>query len=576
MGLVYSALQKSFRAGDVKATSYWSEQLGVPYPNALRKRITQNSLEDACGLRLALTCLKSTNKSKPSFEELKPYVFALTNVKKTHSAAWLNRVAADHLFKGHPGNPKGSEVDQAAYTLKLHSNANESELRSLYGEELMRLYLYINRDPLVFMCSILISGRPELAANQSFALGSLPPPVPQQVLDHYHDKHTKLGKKMGRGYSHFLQNLILHNPVYTDSVEPYKEQAEYLYLNFKDSNGKECRVRHVLDLMKEKKTLVLQDSDSDVTHPKDTDVLHVNETTVGLGFKNATFICPVNMSMISNSVTCSGEMVVKKFCKLGENPEDLQYALHCAQFRSSLRGLYSLPTTVTTLEISGQIDYGSIAALGKGGEKWRRGVEAKIAKIVKKQGGKAETMLVDVFDNGVRLSDVTVGDSMYSHADFGFELVKVLIFRKMCGCSDTNAFNLMCRVAPGTVLQILSADENKASKEALLRSMGAGLETAQKIKYDYKLKCAEALVERTEEVDGFVKGMKRLWTERFKDLIGEGGRMDETHARFFREWNEGKDAAGVCMKWLGVKAWDIGKKRKVEVCRGESKKRTKT
>ena len=278
MGLCYSVLQKSFRSGDLKATSYWSCQIGGLYPNALRKRLTQNSLEDTCGLNFALSCLQNTKKTKPSFEELKPYVFALTNMKKTHTAAWLNRVAADHLFRGQAGDPNGDEVDQAAYALKLHAAANEGALRSLYGEKLMGLYKYTNRDPLTFMCSILISGRPELATAQGFALGPLPPPSMQQVLDHYYDKHTKLGKKLGRGYQHFFSNLILHSPVYVDSVYPYKEQAIRLYLNFKAKGNGQLRVRHVLDLIKENKTSVSKTIPAEVIHPKDTDVLKFDGT----------------------------------------------------------------------------------------------------------------------------------------------------------------------------------------------------------------------------------------------------------------------------------------------------------
>ena len=280
--------------------------------------------------------------------------------------------------------------------------------------------------------------------------------------------------------------------------------------------------------------------------------------------------------MISSDVTSSSEVLVRKFVKIGESSADLQFAFHCSEFRSSLN-LPSISTTVATLKITGDIDYGNVAALGKGGEKWREGVDSKIAQIVKIRDSKAETLLVDVFDNGVRLSDVN-GDSIYWHDDFGLELVKVLLFRKFVGSKDTNAFNLMCREVSGTA-QILSCDENKASKESLFSStMSGGLETAQKIRYDFKVKCAEAIVERTEEVGKFIEKMRGLWEERFKSQIGEGGRMDETHARLFRDWNKGKEKLEVCVKRLGVDKKDVvgrKKKRKVEVDIGESK-RTKT
>ncbi|GMH85192.1 hypothetical protein TrST_g10912 [Triparma strigata] len=587
MAICYSALQKSFRSGDLNKTSFWSHQIGDLYPNALRKRLCQNSLEDACGLNFALSCLKNTKApKKPSFEELNPYVTALTGMKKTHSAAWLNRVAADHLFRGLSGDPKGDEVEQAAYALKLHSEGSESELLSLYGEELMGLYKYTNKDPLTFMCKILISGRPELAAIQGFALGPLPPPSPQQVLDHYNDKHTKLGKKLGRGYQHFLENLILHNPVYVGSAEPYKQQAEHLYLNFKDSKGKgELRVKHVLDLIKENKTSASKTVPAAVPEVifKDTDVLKIDSDTVGLGFKNATFICPVNMNIVS-PLKSGDKEYIKKFVKIGESPTDLNFALQCSHFRSSLN-LPSPDTSIATLKLSGDINYSEIASLGKGGDKWRTSISRKILQILKNNHSNASTLFVDVFTSGVRLSDITASSSwIYWNENFGIELLKVLLFRKFVGSKDTNAFNLMAREVNGEV-QILSVDENEAGKERLRESMGKGLETAQRIKYDFKVKCAEAVAERTEEVGEFLEKMKRLWEERFEDLLGKGGRMKETHRKLFREWDGGKDVVGVCRKWLGVSDVEVvkkekkktkKKKRKFEVDEGESKKRTKT
>lgn len=68
--------------------------------------------------------------------------------------------------------------------------------------------------------------------------------------------------------------------------------------------------------------------------------------------------------------------------------------------------------------------------------------------------------------------------------------------------------------------------------------------------------------------------MNDLWKSKFSSTtLGSNSRMEETHRRMLREWEDGKNAESVCRKWLGV---EVGKKRKIEE-RGEKKiKRTKT
>ena len=53
MGVAYSGLQKSLRCGDVECSLYWAGQIGDSFPNALRKRLCQNSLEDAASWEYA-------------------------------------------------------------------------------------------------------------------------------------------------------------------------------------------------------------------------------------------------------------------------------------------------------------------------------------------------------------------------------------------------------------------------------------------------------------------------------------------------------------------------------------------
>jgi replication-associated recombination protein RarA len=61
----YSGLQKSLRANCQSSAVYWAGQVARPggkckgYPNALRKRLCQNALEDACNWFIFLLCVES-------------------------------------------------------------------------------------------------------------------------------------------------------------------------------------------------------------------------------------------------------------------------------------------------------------------------------------------------------------------------------------------------------------------------------------------------------------------------------------------------------------------------------------
>ncbi|GMI05834.1 hypothetical protein TrLO_g363 [Triparma laevis f. longispina] len=582
MALCYSALQKSLRVCDLKATNYWSHQIGDLYPNALRKRLCQNSLEDACGLKFSLDLLKKTKKTKPTFEELKPYVYSLTNAPKTHISAWLNRVAADHLYNNLPTSPSGSEIERAAHSLNLHSEGKDKELTFLWGDDIMRLYKYTNCDPLVFMSSILISEkRPELKSIQNLQFGTLQEPEKCEVLDYYNDKHTKIGKKMGRGYDHFLSNIVLSNPVYRSNAEPYRTKAEELYREFRIDGKGELRVKHVLEVIRNRKVMGSESTTTTTTTSKnvsknvsevklDVNVFKVNDSTVGLGFKNATFVCDVVVG--GNE---KGEGVKRKFIKIGETGEDLKFAVQSSMFREEL-GVKSLKSEVVRVKVSREIDYGGIASKGKGGEKWRLGVERKVDKA-KDENGVVEALVVDVFEEAIRMSDLRKEDEMWWSEELGEELLKVLMFRKWVGSKDTNAFNLMVReLTEGSKkkLEVLSVDEGKAGGERLKDGLGKGLETAQKIKGELLEKCADALVEKSDEIGLFLKKMNDLWKSKFSSTtLGSNSRMEETHRRMLREWGDGKNAKSVCRKWLGV---EVGKKRKIEE-KGEKKiKRTKT
>ena len=285
MQTAYCGLQKSLRNGSEDKALYWAGQIGKSmrgakgYPNALKKRLCQNALEDAASWTFASRLLEELPSGpKLEFEQLIPWVIGLAQLSKTHSTAWLNRVAAQRVYDGFISSDQDinvhsmNEVEFAAACLQAHSVGNIDALRSAClgdGDVAIKLYKFVNADPLVLHAWQMHQRRPEL--RDRVISVSLTPPnnvlstavfeTRQELPLEWFDKHTKEGKKMGRGYAHFFAIMELHPRAYdreegVDGVtanacvrggaDPYESEAKDLYLDFK-LDGCEARVRHLLD-----------------------------------------------------------------------------------------------------------------------------------------------------------------------------------------------------------------------------------------------------------------------------------------------------------------------------------------
>jgi hypothetical protein len=243
MADAYSAFQKYVRRGDVDAALYWGAQIGRPYPNALKKRLLQHAMEDVGHIGFAFALLKI----KPTWDVLRTWIVLLTSMPKTRAAAWLNRVAVD--FVCDPSLASTLVVKTAAEALCMHRDEKKTELEALYGKEAMKLYKEINNEVLVFHVLNLTRSGIIVPA----ALPSDMPPVPEvdyesprEIPDWVYDKHTAKGKRLGRGYAHFLETMVVA-PRLFEGVEPFEAEGRVLY-----TNGKEQRVRHILAASKPK------------------------------------------------------------------------------------------------------------------------------------------------------------------------------------------------------------------------------------------------------------------------------------------------------------------------------------
>lgn len=242
MATAYSGLQKSLRIGHESKALYWAGQIGKPmkgakgYPNALKKRLCQNALEDAASWTYASRLLEEVpNGSKLEFEQLVPWVLGLVRLSKTHSTAWLNRVAAQQVYdSGDLSAPSESridvdtmsEVDFAAACLRAHSDGDIEALALACRGDMdlaVKLYKYVNADPLVFHAWQMHQRRPELrnrvieVSNEKVDNLMDILTTPQDLPEQWFDKHTKEGKALGRGYGHFFEIMELYPRVYERS-----------------------------------------------------------------------------------------------------------------------------------------------------------------------------------------------------------------------------------------------------------------------------------------------------------------------------------------------------------------------
>ncbi len=237
MAEAYSCFQKYVRRGDVDGALYWGAQIGTTYPNALKKRLLQHALEDVCHPGYALDLLGAVKK--PTFEGLVPWIVALCRLRKSRAAAWMNRVAVQYV--GDPGGAPSALLMSAARALVLHRDAKLEDLRATFGADALRLYKELNNEVLIFHCLLLV--RHGVVAPDAYVVAgtcNADLETVRVVPDFALDKHTARGKRLGRGYAHFLETMVVA-PRLHEGPDPYEAEARALY-----TDGKEQRVRHIL------------------------------------------------------------------------------------------------------------------------------------------------------------------------------------------------------------------------------------------------------------------------------------------------------------------------------------------
>ena len=140
---------------------------------------------------------------------------------------------------------------------------------------------------------------------------------------------------------------------------------------------------------------------------------------------------------------------------------------------------------------------------------WGAGVERRLRRLQRSRGVEAKlpVLISGVFEGGANLVDSKA--AFHATANAGLEFLKVLLFRKYVGSADTTARKIMFRLADSGRAEMLSVDENEASKEQLARYAKKGLVTAQAISRDLLEAAHTAWMDEHRAVGAFVRALVR-------------------------------------------------------------------
>lgn len=588
MATAYSGLQKSLRIGHETKALYWAGQIGKSmkgakgYPNALKKRLCQNALEDAASWTYASRLLEEVpNGGKLEFEDLIPWVHGLVRLSKTHSTAWLNRVAAQEVHNEEK-KKKGQglaridlnaldEVEFAVECLKAHRDGKIEVLKHSCqsdGALAVKLYKYVNSDPLVFHAWQMHCRRPELRDREidltclSDGVVSEAVMTPQDLPQEWFDKHTKEGKQMDRGYEHFFRIMELHPRVYnriaSDNAcvrggnDPYESDAKDLYLDFK-LHGHEARVRHLLDAssaikyatkMNKRGAVVMTSVDTTVMEQatsgcskklkvetpegaviacntsssigtlKDSDVFQVPDSTGLIGFKNFTVIGTLLQPLEGSGLQVSDSV----FIKMGESYETCLYAKACDDMRSKL-DMVSMNNRMSVVWLLPTYDVAELVR--RTNPLWESSITKRM-NCSKRDHCNADGAIPSIIMEEFQGHDLCHRKEQLSD---GMELVKILLFRKFVGAADTNGKNIMINKSG----RLFSVDETAASTQQLEKYRNKGLITSQNFHSALLEKASNAFCSRPKEVAEFIQ---RLTEFPLPIAIGgqEGTRLATVHA----------------------------------------------
>ena len=148
--VIYSALQKSLRRGDVKLSIEMGYEF-QEYPNALKKRLIQNCTEDCPDLNL----INDIYNTQPYLRLLIPFIPVICNHVKSHDGCYGMRIACEmDPLKEQPNLEKDHHDDLLTLLQKCYYHICQSEelkfinyFQHLYPKiDLVGIYEFINNN----------------------------------------------------------------------------------------------------------------------------------------------------------------------------------------------------------------------------------------------------------------------------------------------------------------------------------------------------------------------------------------------------------------------------------------------
>lgn len=253
MDEMFSGLHKAIRRCLPEDAVFYANE--IHFPNARKLRLVKIAFEDMPHRKFILEAMKIDVDDLLGIMSL---TVSMANCSKSHITSWLNRVAADYLFKKNiPENElefryfrnhwkemveKKEVVKLAAYSLYYGSDAvDRIEFMNLIDPELIKAYRYTNFLALVPMLAVLYRcGLVQEPGSSINKLSALPEVVTLTELpDWVYDKHTLKGRMLKRDLNHFFEVSLVYGIRMFPAPEPFELEGRTSYQMSETNKGLE-------------------------------------------------------------------------------------------------------------------------------------------------------------------------------------------------------------------------------------------------------------------------------------------------------------------------------------------------
>ena len=229
--IIYSALQKSLRRNDINLAMQMAYEF-KEYPNALKKRLIQNCTEDCPDMRLILE-IYNTNSN---LNDLIKFIPVICNHIKCREAIMSFRVACEMELNNEPFNINDDMLTLLCKIRTKIIDDKEIEIfnffQPLYPDyPLYKIYKFINKNrtfyyaitAYIYLNYVREDFKFKLKPNFSTS---------ENLPDYVYDKHVR--KSKDKSYKFFMENIVLSPRMPETELE---KKGKELYISSNLSSG---------------------------------------------------------------------------------------------------------------------------------------------------------------------------------------------------------------------------------------------------------------------------------------------------------------------------------------------------